>query len=436
VPPIPPGALTKDRLPPPPKTTPKSVSEINLDWKPAAKSKLFSPVWLTLMLLGLLLPSILVALISRVAAAAAVSAAAATTPDGHAVVPPGHRVGILEVASSGISLVVCESTKTPGEFKRVHQQNISTQLIDGMNKTSTFDRGGLLRATTGLKDLAKAAVTEHKVLPQSLFVVAADGIFGPIKKRADLEDKVKAELIEKAKQTITSEVKNAVDRPLDFASLREVARYQIQGTVRSEHLNSALFADIGSGSARIAYREIGGSIEEEELTGSRKYVELVKARKKLRQSFPELATNLSRDHLVKPFQATLAKNTEFAAPARDKVYMVGGIVWVMANIEYPQDNNDYVRISNIGIQNFVKKVRANPQLLQSITPNGRLSADEITQMRTAFKDPEVFVAGTEILGAYAGELKLDNKDVWFYRHSLTAWLVPYFQERYKPEYVK
>jgi hypothetical protein len=147
-----------------------------------------------------------------------------------------------------------------------------------------------------------------------------------------------------------------------------------------------------------------------------------------------VAPAIAEEFLRKPLREVVGKDV--ALSARQKVYLAGGIVWVAATCQRPDMDEDYIPLSGGDIDNFVNRVRENPRFLETIGPSGTLDSrqserfsKEVVKMRSAFKDPDRLSAGAEILSALVSELKLSQKELWYYRHSDTDWSVSYVTEK-------
>jgi hypothetical protein len=341
----------------------------------------------------------------------------------------------IEIGSNGPRYVLVEFlpvTKGGTNFRFLSNQQTAARLTDGMEKTGTFNEQELRKTVLSVKAFYDRLVKEHAIPPERIAIVSSVGLFGPITSRKDLDQKEKARLTGQCRKTLAAEVKKATGQTMEFANLRQVAEYQLKSVVRHSDLHDAVFLDVGGGGTRGGYSDAAGLIHEIQGPGIRQFMGLVKDG--LEDGvFADRAMAISEKHLREPFRNGLGKDPEFSV--RGKIYLAGGITWVMTNCQHPEEADDYVRLSAGDIEAFAGRVRKTPDLLSKIQPSESLPEDrrnslkkEYSRMRSAFKTPENLIAGADILQALSTELKFSGRDVWFYRYSDFAWLASYIDE--------
>src|SRR5205823_2930811 len=138
----------------------------------------------------------------------------------------------------------------------------------------------------------------------------------------------------------------------------------------------------------------------------------IKAKSQGAESLSETAGRLAPGALHEPLQRHIER-----APglhSYDRVYLGGGVVWVMATCQHPADQSgSYVKLTVADIEAFAACLRKDPDFLKTFRPPADLDekqreavAKQVTKMREIFLSEEL-VAGAEILRALAAELKLD-----------------------------
>ena len=145
--------------------------------------------------------------------------------------------------------------------------------------------------------------------------------------------------------------------------------------------DESLIFDIGSGNTKFGFatRQLGGgwqTTSNSVAVGTNTFAERV-----LKAN--QTAGPREFGEAVKPIRSgldTALKDERFAAPARDKVYMTGGIVWAMVSLVRPEDADaKEVEITLELLDRFLARVRsADPKGLipsgpRSLATKGRRS---------------------------------------------------------------
>jgi predicted Zn finger-like uncharacterized protein len=346
----------------------------------------------------------------------------------------------IEIGSNGPRYCLVEFlpvTKGGDNFRVVTNEQTNARLTSGMDKTGNFDQVEFRKTMNAVQTFHNRLVKEHGIPPEQIVIVSSDGLFGPIARRQDIDQHEKDRLIEQCRDALSAAVKKATGRTMEFVNRTRFAEHELRAAVRKSDLKDAVFLDIGGGSTRGAYCDAADVIQAAEGPGIQSFMGRVNDGLTEDDKFAERAVALAEQHLREPFRTGLGKDPEFAA--RGKIYLAGGIAWVMANCQHPGDTEDYVRLSAGDIEAFTAKVRASPELLTKIRPDPSLSPErqewlkrEYARMRSAFKAPERLVAGAEILLALSTELQFAGREIWFYRHSDFAWVASYIEETRRP----
>lgn len=346
----------------------------------------------------------------------------------------------IEIGSNGPRYCVVEflpESNGGDNFRVVAHEATTARVTSKMESTGTFNPDELGKTMSAVQSFYERLVKEHQVPPERIVIVSSDTLFGPIVKRPDIDEHEKDRQITRCRESLSAAVKKATGQTMEFVSLRKFAEHELRAVVRKSDLTNAVFLDIGGGSTRGAYCDAANLIQAAEGPGIQSFIGRVKDGLLDDGNFAERAEAMSEQHLREPFRTALAKDPEFTA--RPKIYLAGGIAWVMANCQHPADTEDYVHLSAADINQFTANVRKQPELLTTIRPDANLAAErqewlkgEYARMRNAFKTPERLVAGAEILQALSTELKFSGRDIWFYRHSDFAWVASYIEQTRRP----
>ncbi len=130
-----------------------------------------------------------------------------------------------------------------------------------------------------------------------------------------------------------------------------------------------------------------------------------------------------------PLRAEAAQNPGLMM--RKKVYLTGNIIWALATLLYPGDQEPYVAISIEDINKFHYRAINDPEALlnpdlsrirdQNVRKKARKGREDIKAIYT----PRALAAGAEDLTAAATELNLAEKRLIFSRNSNIARLLSF-----------
>jgi hypothetical protein len=380
------------------------------------------PVWLAAAGLALVLPIL------------AATAFAALMWDRGGRKAPGESYGAIEVGSKGVKYAFFEVSPDPDygyQVGSVIDGSTNTNLVQGMEEGGHFNPDGLAETAAAVRTYYDDLTKTHAIPPERVFIVGSSGLEGPVAKRKDLNPAEKKDLTEKNRAQLAEAVQKAVGKRMGFVNPEEEAQFQIEGVVPRRDRDAALFIDVGSGSTRGGYRE-GRIIKKLEGPGVRNYHDKVEQALRGRPgaSFADVAAELADVNLRDSLRKQVEHNHGLVAP--EKVYLVGGIVWVMASYVHPENRKPHVPLSADDIDGFAAKVHQNPDLLLTFTPPAglddkerKLMEEDIRRMKKNF-NPNELLAGSEILKALSAELKFKTKkELWFYRYGHVAWVVEY-----------
>ncbi|HTU90629.1 MAG TPA: hypothetical protein VMF69_11190 [Gemmataceae bacterium] len=343
----------------------------------------------------------------------------------------------IEIGSNGPRYCVVEflpEGKGGDNYRVVAYASTAAEV---MRKSGSLNQDELPKTISAVHTFYDRLVKDHKIPPDQIVIVSSETLFGRILERRDVDQPEKDRQIHQCRDSLSAAVKKATGQTMEFVSLTKVAEHQLKAVVRKSDLKDAVFLDIGGESTRGAYCDAADLIQAAEGPGIKGFISKVKGVLLDEDDFTERAKAMAEQHLREPVRTTLGKDPEFTA--RNKIYLAGGIAWVMANCEHPSNTNDYVHLTTADIEAFTAKVLKKPDLLTTIQPDPSLSPErqewlkrEYARMRSAFKSPERLVAGAEILSALSTELRFAGRDIWFYRHSDFAWVASYIEATRRP----
>jgi hypothetical protein len=352
---------------------------------------------------------------------------------------PRELYGAIEIASKGVKYTCFElSADRANELNPtpVADDSTDTNIVQGMDKSGHFDPARVSDSAAAARKFYDELTKNRGVRPDHVFVVGSSGLAGPVANRADLQPAERDDLIAKNRKDLGDAIRKAIDnKEMGFVNFDEEVGHQIEGVVPRADLDVSLLIDAGSGSTRGGYREGLGIIKTLKAPGVTEFQGTVARAVKDRggASFADVAAELSEVQLRRPLRDQVESRPGLRA--QDKVYLGGGIVWVMATYLHPEKcdaKHSYIGLSADDISRFADTVRANPDCLATLKPPDSLDVesrkkleDDIRRMRKNFP-PEALMAGAELLKALSAELDFaKKKELAFCRHSNVAWVMDY-----------
>jgi hypothetical protein len=262
-------------------------------------------------------------------------------------------------------------------------------------------------------------------------------------KKDPIEEKLKE--LEGALEAVKKDVE------MEFVDEAKEIKYQIKRVVGKADSANALFVDVGSGATRGGYQDSAGMVKIFNGLGSKQYQGVVEAKVKAAngaQPFEALAPTLAEDELCTPFRIQLDK--ESGARSRQRIYLSGGIVWIMANYQKPEQgwvpDDRFVRLSHTDVRQFAEAMYNNkaPEApLKNVADRLDDQQDDeqkkmkekmnedVRNMRDKFsKDRARLIAGAEVLKALSKELDFKHKALLFDRDSQFAWFLQYVADKF------
>jgi hypothetical protein len=357
--------------------------------------------------------------------------------------PPGELYAGIEVGSKGVNYAVFEvfPHATLGhDYRVVLSQSGRTDIIKGMERSGKFDPARLKMTAEAIRKCCEKLTDEDKIPANRIFIVGSGGLTVPIRSRKNLGEEERTKLITQNQATLTQAVKEATGKTMDFVDLDEEAALQFDGVVEPDQASKSIYVDVGSGGTRGGYKSSAGEVRNLTTVGVKQFSESV-ARKRGGLAFVNAARNLSMPEVRMPLRVQLKSDPGMAE--RQRVYLAGGIVWVMATCLHPKEGvsppekNLYIDLSAADIEEFARATAKSGNFLEKYrAPDDLTDAEKekltglVKTMRKIFTGEEQ-IAGAEILRSVSAELKFSEKTLRFYRHSNNAWLMSYIAKNGK-----
>ncbi len=347
-----------------------------------------------------------------------------------------ERFGAIEIGSKGVKFTVFEvfpDEQLGHDYRILADGSSDTNIVTPMKETGTFDEQGLTKTAGVAGKFMQQLQKEHDLPSERVVIVGSGGLFGALDGRPEAE---RARLVAQNKKNLREAVGKVIPgRGVYFVDVEEELQYQLRACVPSRHRDSAIFIDVGGGGTRGGYQDSVGVLYTFNLPGIKSFGKQIKAKREGEEPLPEAAARLAPRELREPLQRHIERTPGLRS--RDRVYLGGGVVWVLATCQHPADRKgSYVRLSVKDIDAFAARLRQNPDFLKTFSPPADLDeekrkevAKEVAKMRGIFA-PEELVAGAEILRALVAELELGRKEeLAFYRYSNNAWLLSFVAEK-------
>jgi hypothetical protein len=270
---------------------------------------------------------------------------------------------------------------------------------------------------------------EQKLPPDRVFIVGSSGLESTIRSSKKSREEQNS-LITKNQVQLNGAILKAVNKEVKFFDFEQELPLQIKGVVRQADRTSALFLNVGGGNTRGGFLDSAGRLKRFDGEGS--------------------GTKLAGKKLQEAFRQALDK--EGSLRTRKKVYLAGGIVWIMTNYRHPEtfekrktgdaeQHERYVKLSAGDFKAFAKAMHANeapeaPLEAYAATLGDQQQAqikkemnEEVAKMREKFHDRQKLIAGADVLLALSEELDFEHKELYFDDDGEVAWFLNYVADK-------
>jgi tetratricopeptide (TPR) repeat protein len=320
--------------------------------------------------------------------------------------------GGVEIGSKGVKAQAYRIGLKGDEFydlQEVFRESINTTIIAGVKETGAFSKDGIEETAQAVKTLIEK-LKEKGVPGDNIFVVASSAI-SSVKNRDELAKRVE----------------ELTGYKLEFLTVKDEVLFGIAGAVPPKYFYSSIFVDVGSGNTKIGYLEkVGGSINVRSFEIPYGTVSLTERASKGKDFRKELVNVLSKE--VEPvLKREAQKNPAYLN--RQKVFLVGGIVWAITTLQKPgQVEEAYVKLSSSDIKNFTLTIPKNPDRvlnpdLSNLKPELREKAKkQIEKVKDVFSVDNLY-AGSMLLDSISRTFNFEKRNLIFPRYG--NWLVGY-----------
>ncbi|WP_130470290.1 hypothetical protein [Candidatus Magnetaquicoccus inordinatus] len=350
---------------------------------------------------------------------------------------------IIEIGSKGVKAAVVQLDRDNAMLEEKDEDKfaeaISSKII--RKKYETLDKNAIHpdsvnEVASAVETFYRMIIRDYQLNPRHIFIVGSSGVA-----QVSHKERLAEAVNQKVKSLIPSLATNSKSF-IEFVSADHEARYGFEGvirllppSVRNIRRKQALFIDIGSGNTKAAYLDEDGKVTTFDVEwGTTSYSKEVQNQRRDRE-FRDVSAELRESLVTMAIRNTTARKPGLRNLGR--IYLVGGIVWGMTNIMKPVDKRNFPLLSYKIINDFHNRVisRDSEQTVCRDNPDisKNTQIDKICRKFTM----EDLIAGSDILLAFANELKFDRKDrIAFFRDSLYLWPIGYLSNKIAEEGVR
>lgn len=360
---------------------------------------------------------------------------------------PGSLHAGIDIGSKGVKSVVLEVFFNPEFGYDVQPQGdpetVNTTLVAGLATNDHFDPDALADTARAVAKLYDGARTKYNVPEEHIYIVGSSGLFSALRKRKNLSEAQKEDLVRSNKEALAQAVQAKVGKRVHFIEAADEAEQLFKGIVPPRRAADAVMYDIGSGSTKGAYVSGKNSYTTLELPyGTKTYADYAQKEAKQSGSPPgDVVQSLADPALRQPLRDLFGRKPGFRN--RDRAYLSGGIVWAVAMYVHPENRRTMVELKPGDVDTFVAMLDRDPQAIvqqcadrAAAAVKKRQDADkvrkevaaEVKRVNDTFS-PDEMRAGAEVFRALCAEGKLTGKKMYFARYGYFAWLLSYVQEK-------
>jgi hypothetical protein len=346
-----------------------------------------------------------------------------------------ERFGGIEIASKGVKFVVFEvfpEERLGYDYREIAKGSSATNLVTGLKETGRFDAQALKATAKAAGKFVEHLQEKHGLPLDRIVIVGSSGLFEALDDRPADE---RARLVSQNKDRLVKAVGEVIaGRGVRFLDVEEEVKHALRAWVPTKYRDAAVVIDVGSGATRGGYQDAAGIRHTFTMPGIKSFGKQIKAKPQGRESLSATADRLAPRALHEPLQRHIERAPGLRS--HDRVYLGGGVVWVLATCQHPADQEgSYVKLTVADINDFADRLRKDPDFLKTFRPPADLDekkreavSKQVAKMQENFL-PEELVAGAEVLRTLVTELKLDRKELAWYRRSDNTGLMSFVAEK-------
>ncbi len=258
--------------------------------------------------------------------------------------------GGIEIGSKGVKAIVLQIQREDKEgFYNVEEKfrrTINTGIITGVKETGVFSEDAIKETAQVIKELFDIIKNQYKVDEKNIFIAGSSALVN-VKNRDELSKKVR----------------ELTGKDIYFITKEEEVYYNVIGAVPPKYQSKAIVVDIGSGNTKIGYIEGSDkntrTVSIEIPYGTVSFTDMIQKTAKSKREWFQVAENLVQKEVVSFLQRESQRKP--ALKNRSPVFMLGGIVWAMVTLLYPEKQDAFVKITQADIERFYREIKESPE---------------------------------------------------------------------------
>lgn len=319
----------------------------------------------------------------------------------------------IDIGSTGIKMSIIQVTlgrEGRYVYNATKDTSINTNFADLNSSAFEATKSAIQRLLTIAN---KQSITEDRV-----FIAFSSGVLQAVRK-----NRLNTDSISKIFENLAKSIISSYTRPIAFLSADEEARYTNIGIVLPKFKERSVSIDIGGGNTKGGYYNSNGTFESFSLPFGSRFLTL--------SPTDTLLPEIVRSELKLLNQKAGIQN-------KREVFFLGGIIWAMINILYPEKSlSDYVEFTYNDVENFRKLATADYVNMVSYTQDkiNRITDKETVDKATKnLADVEnTFTAdnlrrGSLLMGGIVNELNIPTLKKRYYflsKGGYVAWITGY-----------
>lgn len=324
----------------------------------------------------------------------------------------GIEIGAKGVKASVVAVLRGKDGDTQDE--EIFNRSLNTTIVSGMSRSRELRPEAIEETAQAVKTLLGQMTKAYEVPEPSIYVAASTAV-------AEASNRF----------ALTNRIRELTGKETKYISLADEVFYGVVSTMPAKDMRKGLSIDVGSGNTKIGYVVPGaGRLDTVAIGvpfGSVTLTEAVRGARREGEGFGAAAERYAREKLAPDLAAKVQAYP--ALDRRDPVSLVGGAVWAMATLVYPERQTAYVRIAPGDIRKYYDLLVTNPGM--ATDPSLLHIKDEKTRKRAAAQIEAVnktftrenLIAGAAILRLLVDEMKLGTRELYFSRYG--GWLYGY-----------
>jgi len=350
--------------------------------------------------------------------------------------------GGIEIGAKGIKVVALPIGKDGSpdlahKIDRLPHKAVNNVTLGDLAPDGSYRTEAISEARSAVADFYNQLTRDLKVPPEHIFVVAGSGLTA--KGEPPNFDALRKAVVE-ATGGASKLVK--IDQATEVDLL-------IRGAIPRQDWGNAVLIDIGSGNVKCGYHHPKRGLHVETnyavsdvIEGTVAYtktiqVEMARSGRRGFADFCEAAERLRSKAVVEKVANQIARKP--GLENRTRIYLSGGAPWAIVTLTNPVGSTRpdalIVAVPLDDIRKFRDELRRTGRVpvpdLSSVTDkNARNAAEEAVRDALDNFTKENLLAGAEILLGFADVLKWQelNKDVYFTRSGVVAWIVGFVEK--------